>query len=135
MQSSPIPVLVVEDSAPFSEFICSTVAKTPNLRVIGEVSDGQEAVQKAQELKPDLILLDIGLPTLNGIEAARQIRNVAPESKIIFVTQESSQELVQLALRLGARGFVAKTRAARDLLAAIEAVLDSRQFVSPGLIG
>lgn len=135
MQSSSIRVLVVEDSAPFSEFICSTVGKRPNLQVIGEVSDGQEAVQKAQELKPDLILLDIGLPTLNGIEAARQIRNVAPESKIIFVTQESSPELVQSALNLGARGFVTKTRTARDLLAAIEAVLEGRQFVSPGLIG
>ena len=135
MQSSSIPVLVADDFAPFREFICSTVGKTPNLQVIGEVSNGQEAVQKAEELKPDLILLDIGLPTLNGIEAARQIRNVAPESKIIFVTQESSQELVQSALKLGARGFVAKTRAARDLPAAIEAVLDSRQFVSPGLIG
>src|ERR1700693_4479846 len=118
MQRSSIRVLVVEDFAPFREFICSTVGKKPNLQVIGEVSDGQEAVQKAEELKPDLILLDIGLPTLNGIEAARKIRNIAPESKVIFVTQECSPEVVQSALNLGARGFVAKTRAASDLLIA-----------------
>jgi DNA-binding NarL/FixJ family response regulator len=130
-----VRVLVVEDFAPFREFICSILVKRPNLEVICEVSDGQEAVQKAEELKPDLILLDIGLPTFNGIEAAQQIRRVAPESKIIFVTQESSPELVQAALSLGAWGYVAKTRAASDLLAAIEAVLGGRQFVSPGLSG
>ena len=114
--------------------MCSILDQRPNLQVISEASDGQEAVQKAEELKPDLILLDIGLPTLNGIEAARQIGKVAPESKIIFVTQESSPEAVQAALSLGAWGYVPKARAARDLLAAIEAVLEGRQFVSGGLI-
>ena len=130
MECSPVRILVVEDFAPYRKFICSTVGKRPNLQVICEVSDGPEAVQKAEELKPDLILLDIGLPTLDGIEAARQIGNVAPESKIIFVTQESSPEFVQAALNLGAWGYVVKTRAASDLLVAIEAVLDGRQFVS-----
>jgi DNA-binding NarL/FixJ family response regulator len=134
MECSPVRILVVEDFAPYRKFICSTVGKRPNLQVICEVSDGPEAVQKAEELKPDLILLDIGLPTLDGIEAARQIGKVAPESKIIFVTQESSPEFVQAALNLGAWGYVVKTRAASDLLAAIEAVLDGRQFVSSGLI-
>jgi DNA-binding NarL/FixJ family response regulator len=133
METSKARVLVVEDFAPYREFICSTVSTRPNLQVICEVSDGQAAVQKAEELKPDLILLDIGLPTLNGIEAARQIRKLAPESKIIFVSQKSSPDLVREALNLGARGYVAKTRAANDLLAAIEAVLEGRQFVSPGL--
>ena len=68
------------------------------------MSDGQEAVLKAQELKPDLYFVDVGLPTLNGIEAAKRIRELAPESKIIFLTQESSPEVVQLALDLGAWG-------------------------------
>jgi len=134
MERSSIRLIVVEDFAPFRQFICKTLAKWPNLQVICEVSDGQEAVQKAEELKPDLVLLDIGLPSLNGIEAARQIRKLAPEAEIIFVTQESSPELVQASLSLGARGYVAKTRAATDLLAAVEAVLDGRQFVSSGLI-
>jgi DNA-binding NarL/FixJ family response regulator len=134
MQSSSIRVLVVEDFEPFRKLMCSILDQRPNLQVISEASDGQEAVQKAEELKPDLILLDIGLPTLNGIEAARQIGKVSPESKIIFVTQESSPEVVQAALSLGAWGYVVKTRAASDLLVAIEAVLEGKQFASRGLI-
>jgi len=81
-------------------------------------------------LRPDLILLDIGLPSLNGIEAARQIRKLVPESKIIFLTQESSDDLVEEALRLGACGYVIKIKAKRDLLAAVETVISGKQFVS-----
>jgi DNA-binding NarL/FixJ family response regulator len=100
------------------------------LQVIAEVSDGLEAVQKAVELQPDLILLDIGLPSLNGIEAARQIRKLVPESKIIFLTQESSAEAVQEALNLGARGYVIKITAASELLPTVEAVLLGKSFIS-----
>ena len=130
---STIRVLVAEDFVPFRRFICSTLGKRPNLQVICTVADGQDAVQRAEELKPDLVLLDIGLPSLNGIDAARQIRKLAPESKIILVTQESSADVVQEALNSGARGYVVKTRAGIDLLAAVEAVLEGRQFVSVGL--
>ena len=126
-------VLVVEDFAPFLQVIRSTLAERPDVQVIGEVADGLEGVQKAEVLEPDLVLLDIGLPTLNGIEAARQIRKLAPESKIIFVSQESSSEVVQEALKLGAWGYVVKTRASSDLLAAVDAFLEGRQFVSVGL--
>jgi DNA-binding NarL/FixJ family response regulator len=94
-----------------------------------ELSDGLAAVQKAKELNPDLILLDIGLPGLNGIEAGRQIRKVVPSAKIIFLTQESSEDVVQEALSLGALGYVVKTRAGTDLLAAVEAVLTGEQYV------
>jgi len=103
------------------------------LQVVGEASDGLEAVHKAEELQPDLIVLDLGLPTLNGIEAARQIRKLSPASKIIFASQESSADVVQEALSSGARGYVLKTRADVDLVAAVEAVLEGRQFVSSGL--
>jgi len=126
---SSLRVLVVEDFAPFRQFICSTLRKRSDLQVICEASDGLEAVQKAEELKPDLILLDIGLPTLNGIEAARRIRRLSPESKIIFLSQESSADIVQQALSLGAWGYVVKTKAASQLLAAVEAVASQRQFV------
>jgi len=102
----------------------------PDLQVIGEVSDGLEAVQKSAELQPDLVLLDIGLPSLNGIEAARQIRKLVPELKIIFLTQESSADVVQEALSLGARGYVVKGMAASKLLTAVEAVLQGKTFVS-----
>lgn len=95
-----------------------------------ELADGLTAVQKAEELKPDLILLDIGLPGLNGIEAGRQIRKLVPNAKIIYLTQESSEDVMQEALRLGAQGYVIKTRAGSDLLPAVEAVLQGKQFVS-----
>ena len=125
-----VRILVVEDSAPFLQFISTTLATRHDLQVIREVSDGLEAVRKAEELRPDLILLDIGLPSLNGIEAARQIRKLVPESKIIFLTQESSDDVVEEAFRLGACGYVIKTKVKRDLLAAVETVISGKQFVS-----
>ena len=129
---SSMRVLVVEDFAPFRKLICSILGKEPGLQIIAEVSDGLEAIRQAEELQPELIL-DIELPMLNGIAAARQIRKSVPDSKIIFVSQKSSPDVVQEALNLGARGDVVKTRVAIDLLAAVEAVLEGRQFVSYGL--
>jgi DNA-binding NarL/FixJ family response regulator len=126
-----VRILVVEDFVPFREFIHTTLQKT-ELQIVGEVSDGLEAVQKAQELVPDLILLDIGLPGLNGIETARQIRKLVPQSKILFVSQESSADVIQEALSLGALGYVVKAHAGSELLVAMEAVREGRQFVSSG---
>ena len=123
-------ILIVEDFRAFRRFICSMLGKSLDLRVIAEVSDGLEAVHKAAELKPDLILLDIGLPIINGIEAARQIRKLSPESKIIFVSQETSANVVEEALSTGACGYVVKTKAASQLLAVVEAVVSGTQFVN-----
>jgi DNA-binding NarL/FixJ family response regulator len=130
---SPMRILVVEDFAPFLQVVRSTLAERSDVQVIGEVADGLVGVQKAILLEPDLVLLDIGLPMLNGIEAARQIRKLAPASKIIFLSQESSCEVVQEAFNVGAWGYVVKTRTATDLLAAVDAVLEGRQFISFGL--
>jgi DNA-binding NarL/FixJ family response regulator len=130
LDMSPIRVLVIEDFVAFRRVISSILGKKRELQIICEVSDGLEAVQKAEELKPDLILLDIGLPALNGIEAARQIRKRSPESKILFLSQESSADVVQEALSLGALGYVVKAHVGSDLLAAVEAVLSGKQFVS-----
>jgi DNA-binding NarL/FixJ family response regulator len=125
-----VRVLIVEDFVPFRQFVCSTLGTKPELQVVGEASDGLEAIQKAEELKPDLILLDIGLPSLNGIDAARQIRKLSPESKIIFLSQESSPDVIEAALSLGAWAYVVKTRAESDLLAAVDSVLRGERFVS-----
>ena len=121
----PVRVLVVEDFVPFRQFILSMLASMPDLRVIGEVSDGLEAVHKSAEQQPDLILLDIGLPSLNGIEAARRIRALVPESKIIFLSQESSADVIEEALNTGARGYVVKTQAEGQLLATIHAAISN----------
>jgi len=128
-------VLVVEDYEPFRSFICSTLRKRPEFQILDEVTDGLEAVQKAEELQPDLIMLDIGLPSLNGIDAARRIRKLFPQGKIVFVSQESSADVVKEALALGALGYVVKAHAGSELLPAVETVLQGRQFVSSGISG
>jgi DNA-binding NarL/FixJ family response regulator len=135
LEASTVRVLVVDDYEPFRRFVCSTLGKRPDLQVIGEASDGLEAVRKAEELKPDLIVLDIGLPTLNGIEVARRIRKLCPESKILFMSQGSSADVAQEAFSLGALGYVVKAHASSELLAAVEAACQGRQFVSKGLTG
>jgi DNA-binding NarL/FixJ family response regulator len=125
---------VVDDYGPFRRFLCSTLEQKPALLVIGEVSNGLEAVRKAEELQPDLILLDVGLPALDGIEAARRIRKLSPESKILFVSQESSADVVQEAFSLGALGYVVKLDAGSELLAAVDAVRRGKRFVSAKLM-
>jgi DNA-binding NarL/FixJ family response regulator len=127
-------ILLVDDFERWRRFVASLLEENPKLRIIGEASDGLEAIQKTQDLRPDLIILDLGLPKVNGIEAARQIRKLTPASKIIFLSQESSADVVREALSLGAQGYVMKTKVRSDLLAAVEAVIEGRQFVSCGLI-
>ena len=104
MGTSPIRLLIVDDHEPFRQFLRSTLQNKLEIQTIVEASDGEEAIELAQALQPDLILLDIGLPKLNGIEAARRIRDSAPRSKIIFLSQESSVDIVQAAFSAGASG-------------------------------
>jgi DNA-binding NarL/FixJ family response regulator len=130
LQLSTVRILVVDDFEMFRQFVVELLGKRPELQVVGQASDGLEAIQKAVELRPDLILLDIRLPNLNGIEVARQMRSLVPESKIIFLTQESSADVVQKAFSVGARGYVTKNMLLADLLAGVEAVLLGRKFVS-----
>jgi DNA-binding NarL/FixJ family response regulator len=130
LQLATVRILVVDDFEMFRQFVVELLGRRPELQVVGEASDGLEALQRAVELRPDLILLDIGLPRLNGIEVARQMRSLVPESKIIFLTQETSADVVQEALRLGAWGYVTKTKAQAELFASVEAVLSGRTFVS-----
>jgi len=126
-------ILVVEDFEKFRQVVVSTLQNKTEC-VVTESSDGLEAVRQAEEQKPDLVLLDVGLPSLNGIEVARRLRRLAIPPKIVFVSQESSPEIVREALNLGALGYVHKLRVQTDLLPAIEGALESRRFVGSGLL-
>jgi len=125
-----VRILIVEDYEPYRRFICSTLRKKAELQIIGEVSDGPEAVEKAEELKPDLVLLDIGLPSLDGIEVARRIHELVPDSKIVFLSMEHSLDVVQKAFELGALGYIEKLSSAANILAAVEAVCQGKRYVS-----
>jgi|SRR5271163_4386174 len=124
----PIRILIVDDFAPWRRAVRSILAEDGDLEVIGESSDGLEAVQKSKELQPDLVLLDIQLPTMNGLKAAREIREISPGTKILFLSSYQDIEVMRDALRVGA-GFVVKADAARDLLPLLRAVIQNEPFL------
>jgi len=132
---APVRILVVEDFEPWRRSVCSMLKRHAELQLVGEAADGLEAAQKAQKLKPDLILLDIGLPNLNGIEAAKRIRDGVPGTKIIFVTVNNDADTVRAALNSGAQGYVLKTDAGSELWPAIKAVLQGKKYLSSGAVG
>jgi len=130
-----IRILLVDDHRNWRNQVRLLLQKRPKWQVLSEASDGSEAIQMAEELKPDLVLLEIGLPNLNGIETARRIRQLSPNSKIIFLSADNSLDVVRVALSTGAEGYVYKARAQSDLLPAIDSVLRGMQFVSSMLKG
>jgi DNA-binding NarL/FixJ family response regulator len=121
---------VADDFEPWRRSIVSMIEEQAGLEVIHEATDGLEVVEACRELRPDLVLLDVCLPKLSGLEAAQQIREVSPESKILFVSAMATQEIVREALRIGAAGYVAKADAARDLLRAVRAAAADQEFLS-----
>jgi DNA-binding NarL/FixJ family response regulator len=125
---------VADDYVAWRRFVCSLLREA-GWRVVGEVSDGLEAIQKAQELQPDVILMDIELPNLNGIEAARQICELEPRSKILFLSITDSADIVTKALKAGARGYIVKYDAASELLPAVQAVFQGDRFIGSTLRG
>lgn len=128
-------VLVVDDFERFREFICSKLQEAA-FTVISQASDGLEAIQKAEELQPDVILLDVGLPRLNGLEVARRISIVAPQAKILFVSENTDAGIVDSALALsGVYGYVAKSSANQELLTALDAMVNGNKFLSRNLAG
>lgn len=128
-------VLVVDDFEPWRRHLSSTFGKSSRWQIIDEAADGPEAVQKAADLRPDLILLDVGLPTVNGIEAARRILAHDPHLRILFVSEHQSWEVAEAALRTGARGYICKSDSGRELSPAMDAVVDGRRFVAERLGG
>jgi DNA-binding NarL/FixJ family response regulator len=130
---SSVRVLVVDDVEQWRRFVSSMLSEEPSFEIISEVSDGLMAVQVAEAMKPTVVLLDIGLPGLNGVEAAGWIRRVAPDTKIVFVSQQVDADIVAAAMRLGAWGYVLKSDAVNDLIAAIHSVVGGEKFVSRSL--
>jgi len=134
LELSTVRILVVDDYEPWRRFITSTLQKMPRFQIVDEGADGEEAIEKAQKLQPDLILLDIGLPKLDGIKAALGIRECAPKTRILFFTENSSPDIAEEAMRTG-DGYVVKAGAAQELMPAVEAVLQGKRFVSSLLGG
>ena len=125
-----VRVLIVEDYEQFRQYLSSTLQQEAEFQVVGEACDGLDAIQKAEVLKPDVVLLNVGLPKLNGFQVARRLRQIAPLAKILFVSQEFSFDMVQAGLREGAKGYIHKFRVQRDLLPAIRSILEGKYFVT-----
>lgn len=126
-------ILIVDDFEPWQHLVLWVLEPQTDLQVISTAVDGPEAVQKAGELKPDLILMDLGLPGMNGLEATRQIRIASPGSKVIFLTDHNEPDIVQAAFAAGASGFVLKSEFRADLVPAVRAVLLGQRFISRSL--
>ena len=131
----PERAVVVDDSLEFRGLLFSIIHSRPESQVIAEASNGEEAVQKIEKLRPDLVLLNLGPPILNGFEVARIIRETGPQTKIIFVSQESDADVVHEALSLRANGYVFKSDVGSELLRAVSAVLQGKPFLSKTVAG
>ena len=129
---STVKIVVIDDYEGWRRFVISTLEERPEFQIVGEAADGIEGVQKVQELQPDLIVLDIGLPKLTGIEAAKRIRKFATNTRILFFSENRSRDIAEEAMRIG-DGYVVKSSAARELLPAVDAVLQGKQFLSGSL--
>ena len=130
---SVVRILVVDDFVPWLHLVLTLLESENNLQIISTAVDGTEAVQKAEELQPDLILMDLGLPGINGIEATRQIGIVSPGSKVLFLTHHSEPDIIQAAFDAGASGYVFKSDFNADLIPAVRAALLGQKFVSRSL--
>jgi two-component system nitrate/nitrite response regulator NarL len=130
IKKSAIRVLVVDDFQPWLNFVKAALYQEPSMQIVGTAPDGLEAVAKARILQPDLILMDISLPTLNGIEATRRITRLVPAANIIFLTLENEPEIVKSALAAGGRGYIAKSDAYRELPSAMKVVAHGNRYVS-----
>ena len=133
--TAPVRILLVDAFAPFRALVSSILKEQPGYQIVGEAEDGLKGIQRAEEFKPDLIVLDMDLSKLNGIEVALQIRQCSPDSMILFLTLNDDVELACEALRAGARGYIHKLDAASELIQAMRTVLSGKRFVSRVLRG
>jgi circadian clock protein KaiB len=127
---SPLRVLVVDDSAAVRGGVRALLGGDPQLEVVGEAANGREAVQRTLELQPDIILLDVTMPEMDGLEATRKMAVIAPHVRILAFSQDESSQTVRAARKAGALGYVVKSDAAQDLMPAVKAVSQGKSFVS-----
>jgi len=124
-------ILLADDHDVVRRGLRTLLESKPGFEVCGEARTGREAVAKTQELKPDVIVMDISMPELNGLDATLQIRKAMPQAKIVIITQHDSEELVRQVANIGARGYVLKTDSEKDLVNAVTAVCQHQSFVNP----
>ena len=130
---NPIRVLLADDHKLIRAGLRLVVDQQPDLSVVGEADDGRQAVELAKSLKPDVVVMDIGMPNLNGIEAARQIREIRPDAAVVMLSMHSDEGYVLRALGAGARAYLLKDSATTDLVQAIHAVVEGKSFFSPAV--
>jgi DNA-binding NarL/FixJ family response regulator len=128
-------ILVVDDYKPWRHKICSLLKTKPEFRIVAECWNGADAVERAGELKPNLITMDVGIPELNGIEAAVRVAEVSPSSKILFISGNTEPEVVLAAIDAGASGYLDKMRVGTELLPAVTSIIRGGCFFSPDLEG
>jgi len=126
-----IRVVIAEDHRMVRELLAALLSREPNVAVVGEASNGREAIDMVQRLRPDLLVLDVGLPELDGIEVARRVKKSQPEVKLLALSIHSESRYVQAMLRAGADGYLVKTSAVTELVEAIRVVLQGKIYLSP----
>ena len=128
-----IRILVVDDFPQWQRFLRTKLESERNLRIIAVANNGLDGVQQAAELQPDLVLMDLSMPVMNGLDATRRIRKISPGTRIIFLTENPHRDLVLAAFEAGACGYILKSDSAADLVPGIRAVLENSRFVSASL--
>lgn len=126
-------IVVAEDHTILREGLKALLSADPDLEIVGEAGDGREAVQRVQSLEPDIVLMDLSMPRMNGIEALREIRKQVPETKILVLTVHKSEEYILAAFQAGANGYVLKDATHHELVAAVRTVLQGKPYLSPAV--